>query len=164
MQIDKDNVVAFNYNLTVDGQLVDSSEGGDPLAYLHGHGNIVSGLESELAGKAVGDHVEATIPPAEGYGDYDQNLLVGIPLDAFPEDDREQLQPGVRFQGPHPQDQQQAALYTISQVEEDHVVADANHPLAGKTLDFAVDIVEVREATAEELEHGHVHGPGGHQH
>lgn len=152
MNIAADTHVTFHYQLSDQkGQVLDSSEGRDPLSYVHGHGQIVPGLENALEGKDDGEHVDVVVPADEGYGAYDDSLLVRIPTEAFPEEMREQLQPGVQFQGPHPADQNRAAVYRVAAVEEEEVVADANHILAGVDLHFSVDVVEVRPAKDEEL-------------
>ena len=157
MPITKDMAVAIDYKLTVDGEVVDASPKGEPLLYLAGHHNIIPGLEAALDGKETGDQVEAVIQPADAYGTFDANLQINIPLDAFPPEHREQLAPGVQFQGPHPESQEQIVVYRVINLTDEAVLADANHPLADKVLNFAVTIGEIREATAEELEHGHVH-------
>ena len=152
MQIAADSHVTFHYQLSnAEGEVIDSSAGRDPLSYVHGHGQIVAGLESALVDKGAGDHLDVVVPAAEGYGDYNEQLLVRIPNDAFPEEMRDQLKSGVQFQGPHPLDQNQGAIYRVIEVAEQDVVADANHMLAGVDLHFAVDVVDVREASAEEL-------------
>lgn len=153
MQIAEDSHVTFHYQLSdADGQVIDSSAERDPLSYIHGHGQIVGGLEKALAEHAAGDHVDVVVPSAEGYGDYQEALLVRIPTTAFPEEMIEQLQPGVQFQGPHPADPNQGALYRVMAREEEEVVADANHILAGVDLHFSVDIVSVRAASEAEIE------------
>lgn len=162
MQIAKDKVVMINYTLTdPDGQVLDSSEGRDPLAYLHGRGNIIAGLEAALDGKAAGEQVQVTIEPAEAYGELDESLVQQVPLSKFEGVDK--VEPGMQFTA---QTQMGPRVISVTEVDEanDLVTVDANHPLAGVTLSFDVSIVEVREATAEELDHGHVHGPGGHHH
>src|SRR4051812_20059246 len=159
MQIADQKVVSIDYTLTgSDGQVIDSSEGREPLAYLHGAGNIIPGLEKALTGKAAGDAVTAKIPPAEGYGEKDPQLVQAIPRDRFPAQD---IKVGMQFQA---QGGGQARVVTVVNVDPENVTIDANHPLAGQTLNFDVKVVDVREATQEELSHGHVHGPGGHQH
>ena len=152
MNIASDAKVSFHYTLQdAEGKTIDSSDGRDPLSYIHGHGQIVGGLESALEGYASGDHVDVVVPAADGYGAFNKDLVVQIALEAFPEEARGQLQPGVQFQGPHPQDEQQGAIYRVVEIQDESVVADANHPLAGVDLHFSVDVVEVAEPTAEEL-------------
>ena len=156
MQITDDLVVAFHYTLTdPDGQEIDSSSGGDPLSYLHGRGHIVTGLESQLAGKTSGDHVDAVVSAADGYGEHDPNAMIRAPLNAFPEEHHAQLQPGIQFEGPRADGAEGTMVYRVVKVENEEVFADGNHPLAGVELHFSIDVVEVREATAEELEQGH---------
>ncbi len=165
MNIEKDSAVSMKYTLKDgDGNVIDSSQGSEPLAYLHGHGNLVPGVERALEGQAAGAHVDVVVSPEDGYGERDSNLDGAIPKDAFPEDVVDQLAPGVMFQGPHPVDQTQMAHFTVMEVTDSEIRCTANHPLAGVTLHFDIDIVDVREATTEELAHGHIHGPGGHNH
>jgi FKBP-type peptidyl-prolyl cis-trans isomerase SlyD len=160
MKIGEDKVVSIHYTLTDSGgSVLDSSSGNEPLLYLHGAGNIIPGLESALEGKVSGDKLSVTIEPEQGYGTRDERLVQAVPRSAFK--GVEQLAPGMQFQAQGPQG---TRLVVITQVTSDIVTVDANHPLAGQTLHFEVEITEVRDATAEELEHGHVHGPGGHHH
>jgi FKBP-type peptidyl-prolyl cis-trans isomerase SlyD len=160
MQIAKNSVVTIDYTLTDDnGDVVDSSKGGEPLAYIHGIGQIIPGLENALEGKAAGDEVSVSIPPAEGYGDYNEGLIQVVPRDMFQGVDT--IEPGMQF---HAQTNEGFQTITVTQVEGEDITIDGNHPLAGKNLNFEVSIKDVREASAEELDHGHVHGPGGHQH
>jgi len=160
MKIEKNKVVSIDYKLTGDdGQVIDSSEGRSPLAYLHGNGNIVAGLEEALEGKATGDAVNVSVPPEKGYGMRDEAKLVEVSKDKLK--GAAEIKPGMQFQAQTPDGQQ---VFTVSKVAESSVTLDANHPLAGATLNFDVTVREVREATAEEVSHGHVHGPGGHAH
>jgi FKBP-type peptidyl-prolyl cis-trans isomerase SlyD len=157
MKIGAKKAVTFHYSLRDDeGTVLDSSEGKEALTYLHGEGNIVPGLEKALEGKQAGDEVKATVPPAEGYGERSDDNIRNVPRRKLPDG---KLKPGMRVrlqtnEGPI------AALVTA--IKGDYVTVDANHPLAGMTLHFEVKVEAVRDATAEELEHGHVHGPGGH--
>ena len=166
MNIEQDRAVLIHYHLTdSEGNVIDSSQGSDePLAYLHGHGNLVSGVENALAGRSAGDKLDVVVPPEDGYGVRDPALDVAIPLEAFPEEARADLEPGIMFQAPHPADEDQVAVFTIMERLEDAVHCTANHPLAGVTLHFNLEIVEVREATEEEISVGHVHGQEDHQH
>jgi len=158
--ITKDAVVLMHYTLTNnDGETLDSSADKEPLAYLHGHGNIIPGLEKQLEGKAAGDKVTANIEPADGYGVRDENLMQEVPKEAF--QGAPEIVAGMQFQAQGPQG---ATMVTVTKVEGETVTVDGNHPLADVHLNFDVEIVEIREATAEELSHGHVHGPGGHEH
>lgn len=161
LEIADGHVVTLHYRLTLDdGSIADESFGGEPLVYLHGKHNIVPGLETQLAGKSAGDKCDVKVPPAEGYGEYDPTLDQTVPRTAFPED--AQLQVGIAFQA---QDQRgQPVTLWIRQIEGDQVTVSPNHPMAGQTLNFSVEVLEVREATPQEQEHGHAHGPGGHDH
>lgn len=160
MQIANNKVVSIHYKLTNDeGSILDSSEGQEPLAYLHGLGNIIPGLENALTGRAVGDKFTVTIPPADGYGERDNEMVQSVPKSAFQGVD--QIEPGMQFQAQSPDGMQ---LVTVIDVDGDEVILDGNHPMAGITLTFDVEVTEIRDATAEELDHGHVHGPGGHHH
>lgn len=156
-----DVVATIHYQLTLDdGSVVDNSFDGEPLAYLQGHGNIVPGLERQLEGKKAGDKLEAVVAPNEGYGDLDPDADHTIPRDQFPKD--VDLQPGMSFHG---EDEQGRTIpLFIKSLAGDEVVITTNHPLAGQRLNFKIEVIEVRAATQEELEHGHVHGPGGHHH
>jgi FKBP-type peptidyl-prolyl cis-trans isomerase SlyD len=158
LSIKKDSVVSFNYTLKDDtGDIIDSSAPGEPLAYLHGHGNIVPGLERELEGKAAHDKLSVKIAPADAYGEYDKNLVQKIPRRSLK--GIAKVTVGMRLHAQTPQGPQ---AVTVTAVTGDMVTIDANHPLAGQNLNFDIEIVDVRDATAEELAHGHVHGPGGH--
>jgi FKBP-type peptidyl-prolyl cis-trans isomerase SlyD len=154
-------VVHMHYTLTSpEGEVLDSSEGREPLAYLHGASNIVPGLERQLTGLAVGDHVDAVVPPEEGYGERNPDATHVLPKSAFPEDFPIAVGTPLALQA----EGGQVLHCFIIAVRDDAVMVDANHPLAGVTLSFSVDIVEIRDATAEEMTHGHPHGPGGHHH
>lgn len=160
MQITKDAVALIHYTLTDDeGKTIDSSDGGEPLAYIHGNGNLIPGLERELEGKGAGDKLDVKISPAEGYGEFDKNLIQRVPKRALKGVGN--LHVGMQL---HAQSEHGVRAVTVTQIQGDMVTLDGNHPLAGKNLNFKVEIVEVRAATEEELSHGHVHGPGGHHH
>ena len=155
------SVVTMHYELKdASGEVLDSSKGQDPLVYLHGAGNIIVGLEEQLLGKAVGDDVDAVIAPDKGYGMPVDALIQTVPKEAFGEE-IEKVEVGMRFQA---ETEQGPVPVVVTAMDEATVTVDGNHPLAGKELHFHVSITEVREATAEEIEHKHVHGPGGHQH
>ena len=159
MQVSENTVVSIHYTLKDDnGQTVDSSIGKEPLSYLHGRRNIISGLENALTGKNVGDKLNVTVPPEEAYGNYDDALIQVLPREAF--GGVEDIQVGMQFYSESPEGVQ---MITIKNVDGDQITVDANHPLAGQTLHFDVEIMDVREATAEELQHGHVHD-GSHHH
>lgn len=160
MQIAKNVVVQIHYTLKNDaGDVLDSSQGTDPLAYLQGHGNLISGLESALEGKQAGDQLNVSIAPKDGYGERDESLIQDVPRSAFQGVDKVEV--GMQF---HADSNHGPRLVTVTKVSDKTVTVDGNHPLADQTLHFDVQIVEVRAATAEELSHGHVHGPGGHHH
>jgi len=153
------SVVSIEYTLKNDqGEVLDKSEGHGPLVYLHGMGNLVPGLEKALEGKAAGDSLEVSLTPAEGYGQRDEKLLRKIPVRKI--QDKSPL-PGMRYRA---QMDDGYRIVLVHAVSGDYASIDANHPLAGQNLHFAVKVVEVREATEEELSHGHVHGKGGHHH
>ena len=160
MQVQDNSVVSIHYTLTNDsGAVVDTSNGHAPLAYIQGQGHIVPGLERAMEGRKVGDKFAVKIAPQDGYGLRDDSLLDRIPKDAFqgvPE-----IEPGMEFYADGPNG---PIMITVKEVLENEVVVDGNHPLAGQALNFAIEVVEVRAATDEEKEHGHVHGEGGHQH
>ncbi len=152
-------VVAMQYTLKVDGNVTDSSEGREPLEYVHGAGNIVPGLEREMIGMAVGESTEVVVAALDAYGEEDEKAYMDVPQDQFPKE--VPMKVGTEIQV---QNQEGQPMYAcIEKIEDQTVRLDFNHSLAGKELHFAVKVVEIREATAEEKEHGHVHGPG-HQH
>jgi FKBP-type peptidyl-prolyl cis-trans isomerase SlyD len=158
--VSADKVVLIHYTLKDDaGEVIDSSDGADPLAYIQGHGNLVPGLEKALEGKEQGSKLAVSIPPEEGYGKHDAKLIQRVPKRQL--QGAGALKKGMQFQA---RTEDGVRLFTVTAVVADMVTLDGNHPLADKTLHFAVEVVEVREATEEELEHGHVHGPGGHHH
>ena len=160
MQIAKNKVVLMNYTLTgPNGNVLDSSDGREPLGYLHGAGNIIPGLEKAMEGKSAGEQFSVEIPPEQAYGLRDQNLVQAVPRERF--QGVANIQPGMQFQANTPNGPR---VVTVVGADLENVHIDANHPLAGVQLKFAISIVEVREATPEELSHGHVHGAGGHHH
>ena len=156
MQITKDKVAAIHYTLrSNDGTIIDSSEGRDPLHYLHGAGNLIPGMEEGLEGKTKGEKLDLKIAPEKGYGEKDASLVQQVPISAF---GGQEVKKGMQFST------NQGGVVTVTDVGIESVTVDANHPLAGVELNFAVEIMDVRNATSEELSHGHVHGPGGHHH
>jgi FKBP-type peptidyl-prolyl cis-trans isomerase SlyD len=160
MSITQDSVVTLHYTLKDDeGKVIDSSSSGEPLAYLHGHGNLVPGLERELAGKNPGDKFSVKITAADGYGEFNKALVQKVPRRALK--DIKSLSVGMRLHAQTPEGPQ---AVTVTHIQSDMVTLDGNHPLAGQNLNFDIEITEVRAATQEELEHGHVHGPGDHHH
>ncbi|RME86449.1 MAG: peptidylprolyl isomerase [Zetaproteobacteria bacterium] len=155
MRIQKNTVASFHYTLTDEtGQVLDSSEGEKPFSYLHGHEQIIPGLEAALEGKAAGDAFEVELTPEEAYGEHDPELVERVPRAAF--QGVETIEPGMMFQAQTPDGEMQ--VVRVVKVEEDHVIVDGNHPLAGRRLHFKVQVVDVREATEDEIAHGHVHG------
>ncbi len=153
--VQDDLVVSFDYTLRLDdGEVVDSSEGREPLAYLHGRGQIVPGLERELYGMSVGEEKSVTVAAEEGYGSYDEERLQEVPLSSFPED--LELEEGMSVRMRDVNTDQLFEAY-IDAIDEETVTLDFNHPLAGETLFFDVKIVDVREASGDELAHGHAH-------
>ncbi len=160
MQVSKDKVVSIDYTLTNSaGQTLDTSAGREPLAFLQGNHNIIPGLENALEGKEVGEKLTVTVPPEQAYGVRDESLLLAIPRESFGE--IKDIQPGMQFQMDSPNG---PLVITVTEATDTEVKVDGNHPLAGETLTFDVEIVDVRDATEEELSHGHVHGAGGHHH
>ncbi|HAG92171.1 MAG TPA: peptidylprolyl isomerase [Bdellovibrionales bacterium] len=159
MQASQDHVVSIEYTLkNAQGEVLDSS-GDQPFSYLHGAQNIVPGLEKALEGKAKGDQLEVNLKPEEGYGPRRDELMSTVDkseLDQIPN-----IEEGMQLQAQTPQGIQ---IFTVTEVTGDKVTLDGNHPLAGHDLNFSVTVIDIRKATSEELEHGHVHGPGGHHH
>lgn len=161
MQIEKKKAVALEYTLTIDGGIVvDSSDPGEPLWYLHGADNIIPGLESALAGLDVGDEKTVVVPAADAYGEYIADRVHQVPKQSFPPDSNFEIGDRVTATAPDGT----ALPARISAIGPTEVTLDFNHELAGKELTFKVKVAEVRPATKEELTHGHVHGPGGHEH
>jgi FKBP-type peptidyl-prolyl cis-trans isomerase SlyD len=159
MQIARDAVVLIHYTLTDDkGEKLDGSDG-TPLAYLHGNGNLIPGLERELEGKSAGDKLSVQIAAADAYGEYDKALVQRVPRRALKGVGNVRV--GMQL---HTQSAHGVRAVTVTQIAGDMVTIDGNHPLAGQNLHFDVEIAEVRAATEDELAHGHVHGPGGHEH
>ncbi len=160
MKIASGMAVSMHYTLTDDsGTVLDSSKGAGPLVYLHGHGNIIPGLEKAMEGAAVGFKSKITVAPTEAYGEMNSNAIFEAPRKHFPNDMN--LTPGMRVQteGEHG-----PISLVVVRLTDSGVILDANHPLAGKTLHFDVEVTDIREATGEELEHGHVHSGDGHHH
>lgn len=151
-------VVSMEYTLRVDGKVVDTSEGAEPLQYLHGAANIVPGLEREIEGMALGESKTIIVEPIEGYGETDEEAFVDVPRSEFPDD--MPLKPGVEMQLTTPEGEPMYAR--IESVEAQIVHLNLNHPLAGAELHFDVKVVALRDATEEELDHGHAHGDHSH--
>ena len=160
MQLTKNKVATLNYTLSdKDNNTLDKSNDGS-FTYLHGANNIIPGLENALDGKQAGDEVKVVIEPQDAYGERSLEKIQKVPRDMFPPD--VDIKEGMQFQAQS--DNGQPVIVTITNIEPDEVVVDGNHPMAGIQLHFEVELVDVRDATDEELEHGHVHGPGGHEH
>lgn len=160
MKIAKNKVVAIDYVLTdAKGAVLDKSSKGKPLHYIQGAGNIIPGLEKALEGKDAGESLKAQIPHADAYGPRDEELLQVIPKADF--GGIKDLKVGMELEA---ESEDGVRIITVVKIDGDQVTVDGNHPLAGVDLTFDVNVVEVRDATAEELSHGHVHGPGGHHH
>jgi FKBP-type peptidyl-prolyl cis-trans isomerase SlyD len=156
MQIVKHKVAAIHYTLTDnEGKVLDSSAGREPLYYIQGIGNLIPGMEEGLEGKKEGDKLNLKISPEKGYGEKDEKMIQRVPRSAF---GGGEIKKGMQFQT------NQGQIVTVTEVGLSEVTVDANHPLAGVELNFAVEVISIREATADELAHGHVHGPGGHHH
>ena len=160
MNIAKDTVVQFHYTLTDEqGEQLESSKNGDPVAYLHGHKNMIVGVEKALDGKATGDEFSATVSPEDGYGERQEEAIQRVPVKHL--QGAKVWKPGMVATVHTEQGERQV---TVVKAGRFMVTVDINHPLAGKTLTFDISVESVREATKEEIEHGHAHGVGGHQH
>lgn len=161
MTIAQNKVVTIHYEVrdVASQEVIDSSEGAAPMVYLHGHQNIIPGLEKALEGKHAGDELEVTIEPADAYGEYSEERVQQVPVEAF--EGVEALEPGMAFTA---QTEHGPVSIIVTEVTDTTATVDANHPLAGKSLHFKVKVAEVRDASEEELDHGHVHGEGGHHH
>ena len=160
MEISSHKVVIIDYTVTDEqGEVIDTSKDEEPLAYIHGTSNLIPGLEKALEGKSAGDSLNVDVPPEEAYGLRDETSLQVVSREQF--EGVDDLQVGMQFEA---QDDDDVQLVTIAAIDGGDVTLDANHPLAGITLHFEVSIVDVRDATQEELDHGHAHDPEGHQH
>lgn len=159
MKIEDGKVVIIDYTLKdTEDNVMEQSTKEEPLAYLHGSDNVIAGLEKALTGKLAGDNLTTTIKPAEGYGERDDTLLQTVERNLFEGMD---VEPGMQF---HAQTNHGMQVVTVVKANDEEITIDGNHPMAGQTLVFDVTIREVRDATDEEKDHGHVHGPGGHHH
>tara|TARA_B100001146_G_C15997354_1_gene355219 strand:- start:79 stop:564 length:486 start_codon:yes stop_codon:yes gene_type:complete len=161
MRISEQKVVTMNYEVADDqGQLIDRSEEGGPLAYIHGNGQLIPGLETALEGRGKGDKIAVDVPPEQGYGERDEEGVQIVARNQF--DDSVEIEVGMQFEAQD--DDEGHQIVTVAAVDGENITLDTNHPLAGKNLRFKVEILDVRDASTEELSHGHVHGPGGHDH
>ena len=159
MVISTNSAASIHYTLKNSaGEILDSSEGKQPLYYLHGHGNLIPGMEAGLLGKSVGDKFKISVAPDEGYGLRDEGLVTTVPVSAF---GGHTPSIGEKFQAGHGEERY---VIEVKAITSDGITVDANHPLAGEVLHFDVEVVSVREATEDEIAHGHIHGPGGHHH
>jgi FKBP-type peptidyl-prolyl cis-trans isomerase SlyD len=159
MQISAQKVVSIHYTLTDnDGNVLDTSSNGEPLKYIQGIGALIAGMEEGLEGKAKGDKLQLKIAPEKGYGIHQPEMIQQVPMSAF---GGQMVSPGMQFEAGT---EEQRFIVTVTDVNDEFATIDGNHPLAGVELNFDVEVLEVREASEEELDHGHVHGPGGHHH
>ena len=155
MKVENKRVVLIDYTLRDDaGEVIDTNQGEAPLPYLHGFGNLIPGLEEVLCGREAGEHLSVTIAPEDGYGHRNEDLRMQFPKEQF--ESEHELQVGMQFEA---ETEDGVETVQITEIDGDLITIDANHPLAGVTLNFDVSIREVRDATEEELAHGHVHGP-----
>lgn len=154
-------VVTFHYTVKdKSGKKVDSSVGQDPMSFLEGSGQIIPGLESALKGAKAGDKKSVDVKAAEAYGEYDKELKFDVPKSQFPKG--EQIEVGMQFRAGQPGEP--SPVFTVTSVGDTSISVDGNHPLAGQDLSFDVEVIDVRDATLEEIKHGHAHGPGDHHH
>jgi FKBP-type peptidyl-prolyl cis-trans isomerase SlyD len=160
MKIDKNTVASFHYDLADGaGNRIESSRSGQPLAVLHGAGNVIPGVEAALAGREAGERFSVTVPPEQGYGERREGLVQRVPKKYFR--DGQRLRPGDTTVLSTRDGQR---VVTVAKVGQSVIDVDLNHPMAGRTLVFDIEVVSVREATPEEIDHGHAHEPGGHHH
>ena len=156
MEITKNKVASIHYTLkNIKGDVLDSSVGQQPLTYLHGAGNLIPGMEEGLEGKVAGNKFELNIAPEKGYGERHEKLIQKVPRANFP---NQGVEVGMQFRT------NTGSVVTVTHIGLEQITVDGNHPLAGERLNFSVEVMEVRNATEEEISHGHVHGPGGHHH
>lgn len=161
MRVEQNKVVSMHYKLAdKDGVVIDNSEGRPPLAYIHGIGALVAGLEAQLENKVVGDKFQAIVAPEDAYGTRDEELVRVVPKSGFQGD--EEMTIGMQVQ--IDTGDKGLAIATLTAIDGDDITLDLNHPLSDMELHFDIDIMDIREATSDEIAHGHVHGEGGHQH
>jgi FKBP-type peptidyl-prolyl cis-trans isomerase SlyD len=160
LTVQDNHVITLNYQLkNQEQQLIDSSDRDGPIVYLHGAKDILPGIEKAVLGLEVGGKAQVSIPPEEAYGDFDKTKIQEVPRSAFAGMDKVEV--GMHVQEETPQG---PVVVTVTEVTDEVVTVDANHPLAGQTLHFDLEVAGVREASEEEISHGHVHGPDGHHH
>lgn len=161
MQIAKYKAVVLNYVARDDsGEIIDSSDVDGPIRYIHGMDDLIPGLENALEGHSVGEKMQVHVPMNEAYGDRDDTLIEDVPIENFP--GIQKIEPGMKFQTE--MDDGSPYVVTVTKVTKKHVTVDGNHPFAGKNLNFDLEIMEVRDASADEIEHGHVHHDDSHHH
>ena len=159
-KVEEGKVVSFSYTLKDNnGNMVEQSDPGQPLEYLHGSANIIPGLERKMEGMLLGDTKSITVPAEEGYGEYDEKLVFKVPMENFPQNT--EIKEGMEFRA---DSEHGPLMLTVVELGDDYVIVDGNHPMAGENLHFDVKVEGIRQATQEEKEHGHVHGPEGHHH
>lgn len=164
MDISQDHVVTFHVTAsTSDGRVVTDTHADGPLTYLHGYGQLVAGLEAALSGRQPGEQFSISVDPEAAYGAYDSELDLALPWEVFPADMRDQMGPGMSFHAEHPDPRHdgEVVTFTISRVEKERVLASGNHPLAGESLNFEVEVLNVRAASADEIAAGHADHPAG---
>jgi len=162
MTITKNSIATLHYTLKDDaGEVLDIADENNPFLYMHGVGGMIPGLEKALENRAAGENVVVSVPPAEAYGERNPDLTQDVPREMFGEVDDDDMKVGAQFQA---QTDQGVEIITVAAIEGDTIKIDGNHPMAGETLHFDVNILDIRDATDEEISHGHPHGPGGHQH
>lgn len=162
MTIVKNAIATLHYTLKDDaGEILDVADKNNPFLYMHGVGGMIPGLEKALEGKQAGDKVVVSVAPVDAYGERNPSLTQDVPREMFGNISDEDMVVGAQFQA---QTDQGVEIITVAAIEGDTIKIDGNHPMAGETLHFDVDVIEIREATEEEISHGHPHGPGGHQH
>lgn len=160
MQITNNTAVSIHYTLMNDlGEELDSTADGEPLDYLHGQGSIISGLENALTGKAIGDKLDIRIEPSDAYGEFSDDMIQVVSRDMF--DGIDNVEVGMQF---HAAVNSGSGIVTVVKIDGDDITIDGNHPLAGQALNFSVEVVGVRPATKDEIQHGHIHGAGCHHH
>lgn len=160
MKVEKNKVVGIDYTLkNAEGDLIDSSAKQGPLYYIQGIGNLIPGLEKELEGKIIGNNIKVKVQPQDGYGERNEALCQSVPRAQF--ESGEELEVGMQFEV---ETDDGEIVVAVTKIDGDSVTVDGNHPLAGVELHFDVTIKDIRDASNEELAHGHVHGPGGHHH
>jgi FKBP-type peptidyl-prolyl cis-trans isomerase SlyD len=162
MNIVKNSIATLHYILKDnDGEILDTADENNPFLYMHGVGGMIPGLEKALENATTGDNIVVSVPPAEAYGERNPNLTQDVPREMFAGVADEDMVVGAQFQA---QTDQGVEIITVAAIDGDTIKIDGNHPMAGETLNFDVNVIDVREASAEEISHGHPHGPGGHHH